>query len=180
MRFTAMKFKKRNLQYGFTLLEILVVMIIIAIASSIIVLKMGDFYLSNKRIEVFAKELSSLIQLARNQAIFSMNVIGLRITGRDVTFVQLDDTKDMNWKTMDKKDAFWTSRTIPENVVIEVKMEGGGNDQSLQKKAFSPQIIIFPSGEMTPFTLSMHRLGSAQTYTIKGSYIGQIELYQTE
>lgn len=174
------RLQDRKIRQGFTLVELLVVMVIIAIASSIVVLKVGTYYSSNKRTEIFARELSSMIQLARNQAVFSLNVIGLRISGNKVTFLQLNNTNGLHWIPLDEHDSFWASRTIPEKVIMQLTTPDDSESQSSQKDASSPQIIIFPSGEMTPFTLSMHKLGSSQTYLIKGSYPGTIELSHTE
>jgi len=168
-------------QNGFTLIELLVVILIIGLASSIIVLKTGSFYLSNKRSEVFARELTSLIDLARNQAIFSTNTIGLRVGGNEYRFLWLDDSKEGSvWKPLGDKDVFWRSRTFPENMIVDVNVQSTGQNNIFKDNDTAPQIIIMPSGEVTPFTISIHKLGSSQIFTITGKYSGKIALKETD
>jgi general secretion pathway protein H len=164
---------------GFTLIEILVVILIIGLASSIIVLKTGNFYLSNKRSEVFARELTALIGLARSQAIFSSNTIGLRVAASEYLFLVLVDTKQTTqWLPLGAKDFFWRAREIPENMVVGVNVPG---EKSLvNANDTAPQILIMPSGEVSPFTISVHKVNSNQTYQITGTYTGNITMKEVD
>lgn len=165
---------------GFTLIELLVVVIIIGIAGTIIVLRASTFFYSNRRSEFLARELSSLIDLARKQAIFSMSVIGIQLSANQYAFLRLDDRNALVWKSLGENDSFWAARQIPENIIVSVQ-----SDQALQKSLFStsnlhPQIIILPSGEVTPFNISIHKLGSTTTYTLSGNSSGGMKIDVTK
>ena len=164
---------------GFTLIEILVVILIIGIASSIIVISVGNFYLDNKRIDAFAKEMTALISLARNQAIFGFETLGIRFSGNEYTFYRLQETNSLSWQPLNKKDVFWYPRKIPENLIVTVKRDET-NQNTLTEGDITPDIMIYPSGELSPFTISIHTLGRAQDYIIKGSYSGKISLSKTD
>jgi general secretion pathway protein H len=167
-----------NRQKGFTLIELLVVILIIGLASSIIVLKTGNFYLSNKRSEVFARELAAMIGLARNQAIFSTNTIGLRIAPSEYRFLYLETLKDTSeWKPLG--GSFWHPRDIPEDIIVDVKQQNNGNNNLFNQNNSAPQITIMPSGEMNPFTISIHKINSEQTFIINGSYSGNISVKES-
>lgn len=166
----------RQSSAGFTLLELLVVIIIIGLASTIILIKMSSFVYSNRRSEFLAKEIAAMLDLAKKQAIFSMSVIGLQINPSDYVFVRLDDSKGITWKPLADTDTFWNARQIPSNIVVNVD-----SDQMLQKtlfqgSQFNPQIIILPNGEINPFTISIHKLGNSQTYTIKNNDSGGMSI----
>lgn len=165
---------------GFTLLELLVVVIIIGIASSIILLKSSSFFYSNRRAEFLAKEFATLIDLARKQAVFSMSVLALQINPNDYVFLRLDDSDGLSWKPLGANDPFWATRKIPDNIIINVS-----SDSALQKAYFSsnnlnPQIIILPSGEITPFKIAIHKLNNATTYVVSASYAGGIKIDVTK
>jgi len=170
----------RALRHGFTLVELLVVILIIGLASSIIVLKTGHFYLSNKHSEVFARELTAMLDLAHDQAIFSSNTIGLRVGADEYHFVWLDNTPDgSKWKVLGDKDIFWQARPIPEEIVITVNVQRPGQ-QNIFKDDTAPQIIMLPSGEVTPFTISIHKQNSDQIYKITNNNGGKIIMKEAE
>lgn len=164
-------------KHGFTLLEILVVMVIIGIATTVIVFSVGGFYLSNKRADVVTHEMATLIELARNQAIFSLNTLGLEINSNSYSFVQLDDNKDrgLTWQPLSKRDSFWSERTIPSNIIVQVQSKNNFTTL-IPTNSVSPQIMIFPNGEITPFTITVHSQGSSELYTIEGNSAGEIKV----
>src|SRR3990167_3629694 len=170
--------KKNNTGTGFTLIEVLVVMVIIAIASGYIAFKVGESYLSNKRSEAFLNEIASLIKIAKDQAIFVTTVIGLRISEKELQFLQLDTDTASKWLPMANIDPFWKKRVIPENLIMKISVDS--NNKMLPENKYSPQIIFYSSGEMTPFKISVKRIGSNQTYMIIGTYSGILEFIKTE
>lgn len=166
--------------YGFTLIELLVVILIIGLVSGIIVLKTGSFYLSGKRSEVFARELTAMLGLARSQAIFSLDTIGLRMSGNEYRFLWLDNTpQGSSWKPLGDKDVFWRARPIPGDTIVTVSVQRSKPGSFLQDNT-APQIVIMPSGELTPFTISIHKTGSGQIFRITGKYGGKISMKEME
>jgi general secretion pathway protein H len=162
---------------GFTLIEILVVILIISIATSIIVLNAGNFYLSDKHADVLAREMGALIKLARIQAIYSTTTVGLEISNGAYRFLQLDNINNTwVWKALGEQDQFWSDRKIPESIIVQVEVAQDANNNLYQQGSSAPQIIFFPSGELTPFKLTLHKQGSSQIYVISGTYAGNIQV----
>lgn len=160
---------------GFTLLEILIAMVIIALMSGVIVMQVGNYYLSNRRSDFFAQQMLSLIDLAKTQAILSSSTIGLQISANDYIFLMLDDSsKGIQWKIMNQSDVFWKKHLIPNNIKISYQTDTAPIDS--QPDSFAPQIIIFASGEITPFVLLIRHVDSKNVYTIKGTYTGHVTL----
>ncbi|GEM_PF-5934273 len=156
---------------GFTLLELLVVIIIISIASTVIILNLGSSFLTTKRSEFFARQMMSLIKLARQQAIFGTEVIRITISNDEYSFFKLDYSLHYPaWQSMDINDPFWRPRSISSNIMVSVHSETNPKSEN------APQIIIQPSGELTPFLINIHGTDSTKTYTIQGTQAGNIEL----
>lgn len=165
---------------GFTLLELLVVIIIISIASTIIVLKAGTYYYSAQRAEFFAKEMASMIALAKNQGIFSMDVLGFQISSGQYEVVRLDEGNEPSWKPLGATDSFWAARNIPADMMVTVQVDNPNQANLFQNIPLAPQIIIMPSGELTPFTITIHKQGSARTYMIQGTATGNIQVNEAK
>lgn len=165
------------MEKGFTLIEILVVMVIIAIATSVIVFSTGSFYLSGTHIDNIANEMAALIRLARNQAIFSLSTLGLDVSPDGYQFLQLYDTNNtLTWNPLGQTDQFWSARSIPSSVYVQVKTAAGANENVFRQGSYAPQIIFFPSGEITPFTITLSQESSSKSYTITGSPTGIIKV----
>lgn len=157
---------------GFTLIELLIVMVIISIASTIIVVKTGHYYLMNKSADTVARELIALMQLARQQAIFSSSTLGLSLENNHYQFVKLTNT---GWEALSKTDLFWREQTIPDNVQLTLQVETT-NASGYFASGAPVQIIFYSSGEVTPFQLSVQRKDSDVRYRIIGSFAGAIHL----
>lgn len=162
-----------NVKNGFTLIEILIVMLIIGITSTFVVLKVGTFNLSNKKSAGFAREITGLIELLHQQSIFSMETLGVQISDNEFSFLRLNSSNNTRWEPMAESDPFWASRTIPPDLTISYKLNDTKN--MLKAFAFAPQIILQPSGEITPFTISISQRGSHKTYIISSGSSTHVE-----
>lgn len=167
-----MRFKK-----GFTLLELLVVIVIIGIASTIIVLKSGPLFLSHRTTLTTAKEITALLELAKRQAIFTMSTIGVRFSATDYSFYQFDDIHLSGWKPLEKIDDFWQPRPIANNLIINLQSQANSDIAKLTKDGFAPQIIITPNGDVTPFKLTLHTAGKNDDIIITNNGNGRISYH---
>ena len=155
---------------GFTLIELLIVMVIISIASTSIVVKSGHYYLMNKSADTVARELTALMQLARQQAVFSSSTLGLQLEGNRYHFLKLTNN---HWEDLSKTDLFWREQVIPDNVMFNLQVE---QPNAQQQNGIAPPIIFYSSGEVTPFHLIIERKDGNSRYTIEGTFAGSIHL----
>ncbi len=137
-------------QRGFTLLEILVVLVIIGIITSMAVLNIGD-----RKDEVLQREanrISALIKLAREEAILEGREYGLGFWREHYQFYELDEEAE-TWSPL-AGDSHLRPRELPETVGIMLELE---NQEILlgAKPPEKPQIFILSSGETTAFILQI-------------------------
>ena len=147
---TARSRQAASTQRGFTLLEILVVLVIIGILASMAVLNIGD-----RRSDILSKEsrrISTLIDLARNEAILEGREYGLGLWRGHYQFYELDE-KTSAWAPL-LADTHLRPREFPET--IEPMLEIENQEVTLDAKApEKPQILILSSGEITAFRLTL-------------------------
>ncbi len=165
-----MQFKCR--QRGFTLLEIIVVVTIIAIISSIIMLRAGTIRF-HRKVMVFAEQLQSFIQVCQQQAILQPAVIGIIIQPTSYQAYYFSNEKQSQWKVLSERDSFWQSRLIPEDVFLQVSTSA-----PMSTTLISPQIVIQSNGNFTPFTIDVGYSGEPARYRIVGSDAGELSLQE--
>ena len=127
---------------GFTLIEILIVIIIIGITIGFALIAFGDFG-ESRRILFSAEQLASTLKLAQQQAILETSTFGLRIDNNSYQILKFQNPS--NWVPISNKGIFKITY-FPKNTVITLKT-------SNKTSPGYPPIIINASGEMTPFTL---------------------------
>lgn len=127
---------------GFTLIEILVVLLILGIASGVALLAFGDFGASRK-VTVAAEQFASYIRLVQQGAILEMNTLGIRVNQRGYQTFRLE--AGQNWQPLSESLLGWKS--FPQGV--QVTLQGGVP----KNNAALPDIIIDSSGDMTSFQL---------------------------
>ncbi|MFA5959218.1 MAG: type II secretion system minor pseudopilin GspH [Tatlockia sp.] len=120
---------------GFTLIEILVVVLIIGITLGFTLLCFGDFG-AGRRAVVNAEQFSSYLKLLQLQAILENNALGITFDKNGYHTHRLNQEK---WQPMPAKGMFH-ERHFPENIVVTVRQSKN-----------TPQIIINASGEISSF-----------------------------
>lgn len=127
---------------GFTLIEILIVIVIIGITLGFAMIAFGDFG-GSKRILFSAEQLANNVRLAQQQAILETNTYGLIIDNNSYQILKFQN--ETNWQSVSEKGIFKTWY-FPKNMVITLKTY-------TKPTRGIPPIIINSSGDMTPFTL---------------------------
>ena len=157
---------------GYTLIEILIVMFIISIVTSVALLSVGRN--ENKRLESFANELVQTITLAEEQAMLQPVVLGILIDKHTVQFVSLVPSKNdgkNTWVALD--DTLLGKQSIPSG--IEVRVAAGNTHASAADEVTkNPQIIVSTNGDVTPFTIYIGKIGEKPRYAIIGDADGSI------
>jgi general secretion pathway protein H len=161
---------------GFTLLEIMVVVVIIGMVSAVVVLKIGGNN-HDTQLEQEAQRLDALFDYVREQAELQTRDYGFRINDSGYSFVVFD-TLANQWRPVDEDDAL-RDRDLPDDIQSQVVVEGRTIVLDRKKKDkevedFSPQILIFANGDLSSFEVALQREGSnlrARIYTNEQSEI---------
>lgn len=172
---------------GFTLIEILIVVLIISIVTSVGMLTISRN--NNKEIEYFAKELTQVIQLAEEQAMLHSSVLGLIIKSESYQFVVLEktpDNKKERWSPL--LDNVLGKHTIPDHVQMTIdthdpqkkEEEKSDDDNNDEEKPPEPQLVISPNGDVTPFVIYIGAKGTKPRFTITGAADGTITRKELE
>ena len=77
---------------GYTLIEILIVVLIISIVTSVAMLSIGRN--ENKQMESFAQELMQMLSLAEEQAMLQPTVLGLMLSEQSLQFASFKPAFD--------------------------------------------------------------------------------------
>jgi general secretion pathway protein H len=164
---------------GFTLLEVLVVVVIIGVITSMAVLSVhvlgGDHEMQQQ-----AERLQAILTQAREDAMLESRDLGLRVDATGFDFLQYD-TKNERWHVIDS-DPLLRPRALPEGLHVSLRLE----DRDVQLKArqtetetepIFPHVILQASGDLEPFDLTFGRDGTEENRRLHGTLEGKIELH---
>lgn len=139
----------RARQIGFTLLEILVVLIIVGLLASLAVFTMGG---SSQQRELTneVRDLYLLMQTASEQAVVNNLELGLLLEPDSYQFVAYQDQTG-DWKASGER--LFRERTLPEWLVVTKFIESDVPRLATAEDELRPDVVFFSSGETTPFEL---------------------------
>lgn len=149
---------------GYTLIEILIVIVIISIVASVATLSIH--FNRNKQIEGLANQVTDLILLAENDAMMRSQVLGVGFTANTMQFFEWDEKKNV-WQPAPEKN-FQPKKLLED---LSVTLSINSNDVPLDG---TPQLIISPSGDLPAFTLSLGNKNQAPLYQVIGEDNGQV------
>jgi len=154
---------------GFSLIEILIVIVIITLTSLFITLNIGDFTSRPHNITAVAQRIESIFRVAQEQAILQDSQIGVVINTQGYRFVHLmseQQTGQTQWRPLNK-DNLLTQYTLPKGYQLAI------HEMNTQQ----PQIIFYSSGDITPFQLHI-AYDEGPRYQLIGKGNGEITLQQ--
>lgn len=158
---------------GFTLIEVLIVVLIISIVTSVGVLTISRN--TNKEVELFAKEFTQVIKMAEEQAMLQPAELGLVIKEETYQFVEMQKTKDgkaSQWSPLD--DNVLGVHAIPGHVEVRIATQGSQSKDDNENAQKQPQIVISTNGGVTPFTIYVGKKGAKPRFVITGDADGTI------
>jgi len=154
---------------GFTLLELLAVILIIGIIISFASLSIGQN--SSRIVQEEAERLRGLIQLAGEEAVLQGRDLALEFDRDRYRFLELG-AKD--WQPV-AEDNMLRERPLPEAVELALVIEG--IETGFEDKQNLPRIFILSSGELTPFTMTLSS-DEDEEYSLQGLVNGKLILTQ--
>jgi len=157
---------KNPINKGFTLLEILIVIVITGITLTFAVLAFGDFGQS-KKIKFSAQQFVNLLDLASQQAILEPAVFGVKINNKGYVFYRLNFEKKLSWQKITRHKVFYPHQ-FPKLTQIAFKTKFRNNSSE-------PQIIINSTGNMTPFNLEFSQQSGGKIIQIQANANGTIK-----
>lgn len=163
---------------GFTLVEILVVVVIMAIVISLVILSVGAPG-RDTQLDEESRRIEGLIGLLHERALLEGRDFGLRIEPAAYEFVSYDSLRD-RWLPLDQEHEF-RRRELPKGVIFQLELDSQvvvikPVDRSLSgdQAAPGPQLAIAASGEGTPFRLTLLREGTTAKASVDGDALGKL------
>ena len=171
---------RRAAAAGFTLVELLVVVVIIGVVMAGMVLSLGgpgrDSQLEQER-----DRLAALIGYVRERAALQTIEYGLRCETGGYRFV-LYDARAAAWRE-DPLDETLRARNLPAGLDIELSVEDRAivlprrSDARTKAPAdLTPQIMLYSSGELSSFRLRLARSGTGRSALLTGTVAGKLEV----
>lgn len=157
---------------GFSLLELLVVIVIIAVLLGFATLSVGDGGL-DKQLHRESRRLQALLQLASQEAVMRQVQIGVGFTRNAYVFFQWQATTQ-TWDWFDG-DAVFQERNLPPPLHFTLHIEGGkiGLHEEFPPV---PQVVLYSSAEITPFDCFLHAAEARSVYRLGGLFSGDFQL----
>jgi general secretion pathway protein H len=148
---------------GFTLLEILVVIVIIGVIVTAATVSIGVLG-RDREMEDEARRLWAVLQQAREEAELQGVELGVFLTTNGYEFLRYNARRNQWIQIGD--DAFYRARALPEGLRFRLWLDGREVVLKLNPPAraekdadesYAPQIVVLSSGEVAPFELQIER-----------------------
>ena len=169
---------------GFTLIEILVVLVIVAVVIAFAVMSIGVTG-RDSAIDDESRRIEGLISLLQERAVLEGHDFGLLVEPASYQFV-VYRPQHQRWENFDIEREF-RRRELPPGLSFELQMDSRTiiikpRDQQVSSDApqVSPQIVIAASGEGTPFRLTLLRTGTTNKASVTADAFGKLTLESTD
>ena len=160
---------------GFTLIEILVVVVIIAVLTAGMILSVSATSGRDRDLEKESERMLALLNYTREQAEVRTREFGLLCTDNGYQFVNFDPRRN-EWVVVET-DEVMRARELPEGLTFALLVEGRPIvlKRPPDSKDLTPQLMLYSNGDMTPFELTLLRDGSERSVAIASTEKGLIE-----
>ncbi|HWX80872.1 MAG TPA: type II secretion system minor pseudopilin GspH [Steroidobacteraceae bacterium] len=162
---------------GFTLVEILVVLVIMTVVISLAVLSVNATG-RDSQLDEESRRIQGLVGLLHDRALLEGRDFGLRIEPTAYEFVVYDPRRD-RWMMLNQEQEY-RHRELPKGISFQLQLDAQTViikpiDRSLSNDAPPPpQVAIAASGEGTPFRLTLMRDATQARASVDGDALGKI------
>jgi general secretion pathway protein H len=172
---------------GFSLIELLVVITIIGIVMSIALLSLGLLG-DDRELRTEARRVIALVQVAQDEAVMQGREFGLELMTGAYRFVEYDPLLNV-WGGL-IGDETLRQRQLPDDYEFDLFVEGQrilldpepASFDDPEKTAtqdltetYAPHVLIFSSGDMTPFELHILWPDQDQNVVLEANLLGDIK-----
>jgi len=166
---------------GFTLIELMVVVVIIGVVIAATLLSLGATG-RDSQLEQERDRLAALIDYVRERAGLQTVEYGLRCEVGDYRFTMYD-SRTAKW-VEDPLDETLRARTLPPGLEMQLSVEDRPIVLQARKDAarsdapqdLTPQVMLYSSGDLTSFKLTLLRTGVGRNATLTGTADGQVQV----
>ena len=177
---------------GFSLLEVLIVLVIIAFSVNLITYTVSDS--DEEELETMAMRVQGTINLASEFAVLNQVELGFHLDKGVIEFLVFDGEK---WRIFEADDIYkpielpeqykveliledlpWSQDNLLEQANWRELMSGGDDDNLLElKKLKIPQVLILSSGEVSAFRLSVENKELQEPiFFVEGEFMAPVGL----
>jgi general secretion pathway protein H len=180
--------RNSRISTGFTLVELLVVLVIIGTVISITLISFGVLG-TDRDLQTEARRFGALTELVRDEAAMQGREFGVELMQSSYRFVEYD-VFGGRWAEVPGDDTL-RLRAMPEGVELELYLE---DKRILLKKdpqviedpedednrsgvdAYAPHLLIYSSGDTSPFELHIWRRFDDERVILRGDALGMVEI----
>lgn len=159
---------------GFTLLELLVVLVVVAIMVSMAMLSFGVLG-RDRQAEEESRRFWVVLQQAREESELQAEDLGIFVSADSYEYLRFEPRRD-EWQVIEDDELF-AQRRLPEGMRFrlrvdsrEIVMKPGlpNRADKDENKKWPPQVMVLSSGDVMPFELEIEREGAPSLWRVTG------------
>jgi general secretion pathway protein H len=163
---------------GFSLLELLVVVVIIGLLAQAVMLSWRALG-SDRELEEETTRLRSMIDLLHEEALMQSRDYGLMFTETGYRFYVFD-YQELVW-VLPQADRLLQQHMLRPELGISLVLDGrdvplARDFESQDEENPEPQVMLLASGEVTPFTIEMERAGLDGRFELTAELGGNVSV----
>lgn len=173
---------------GFTLIEMMVVVVLIGLIATAIVLTPSFLGGRDSELEKEGDRAYNLLNYVRDKAQLQTHEFGLLCNDTMYEFLTFDPRRSV-WRSVDEDDVL-RLRKLPDGLKLRLVVEGRpvilktaedqaredkNKDKDQREKDRVPHIMLFSNGDLTPFELTLERPDAGRSISMGSTDAGKIE-----
>ena len=179
-----MRARDRLTLRGFTLLELLVVLVIIGVMVAMVTLSTNVLG-QDSQVEEETRKFWAVLRQAREEAELQSIDLAVFVGSTEYEFLRFDNRRN-EWRQV-ADDTLYAPRTLPAGLRFRIWMEGrelvlkpGLPDRSKkdENQKWPPQLTVLSSGDVAPFELQLERDNAPALWRMTSQVDGDLRVEQ--